>query len=88
MAQRSLFRLWRNGKGGQWTIRLRWFEGMDPDNIRLNMEDRETERNFFPDDKEHAERIWKLFRETAPKAPNQDPFVFHFIHHVIPGIEK
>lgn len=71
---------WRNGKGREWTIRIRWYESVnDADDIRLNMEDSQGERNIFPDDQEHAKRIWDAFKGYAPPAPDRTPFVANFI---------
>lgn len=83
---RTGLKWWNNAKkGDKWTIRIRWFEAMDEDDIRLSMEDSQGQRNFFPNDREHARKVWKLFQEQAPTAPDTKPFVAKFIEQIQKG---
>lgn len=78
---RVLIKTWRNGKGGKWTIRIRYFEAADTNDVRLSMEDCECQRNYFPHNREHAEAIYQKFKTEAPAADRKvpQPFVAAFI---------
>ena len=72
---RSLHKMWRNGPGGRWDCRIRWYgEGKDRDqNIRLNLEDPGGSVNLYPPSKEEADHMWFQFRHGAPDYPG--PFI-------------
>lgn len=60
MYGRMLSRQWRNGPGGRWTHRIRWYEGTD---IRLEIETPDGVWNIFPLTKDHAEELWAEFKK-------------------------
>ena len=61
--------MYRNGRGGEWTHRIRWYgEGKDcQENIRLNLEDPEIRLSIYPKTKEDADNIWFMFKQGAPR---------------------
>jgi len=68
--KRELRRQWRNGRGGKWCCRIRWYEGVGVDDcadIRLQMEDCERKVNFYPNNQETADHVWSLFKQGAPE---------------------
>ena len=73
----KLKRQWRNGKGGKWCCRIRWYEGEGENgiDIRLQMEDCERKINFFANNKKTAENVWQLFRLGAPKSKTNKPLI-------------
>lgn len=68
-AQRMLRRQWRNGPGGRWTQRARWYD-IDGQNIRLNFLNAEYQWNEFPESTEEAQRLWDDFKAGRLKEPN------------------
>lgn len=79
---RVLIKSWRNGRGGKWTIRIRYYEGISLDNVRLSLEDSEMKCNIYPNDRAHAELLYQRFKTEAPKAENDEPFVAQFIKSI------
>ena len=71
---RSLKKMWRNGRGGRWTTRIRWYESK-ADGIRLDMEDSERRHSYYPQSQNEAEHVWQLFRNGSPVAPSTEPVV-------------
>lgn len=59
---RSKRKMWRNGRGGQWTARITWYEGAD---IRLMEDHPEGVINkIYPlNQRIQAEVEWQVFRE-------------------------
>lgn len=63
---RSLLKTWRNGPGGRWDCRIRWFEDTNTiwGTIRLALETTERlEHKFFNADKRaEAQEMWDKFK--------------------------
>lgn len=63
---RSLRVTWRNGRGGRWTRRARWYaasgDGWGDDNFRLCFEDEDGLFNHFPSSLLVAHDLWSLFK--------------------------
>ena len=66
---RMRHRMWRNGPGGRWTVRLIWYHEAPGVNIRLEIRDRGRESNFYPATLEEAEAIWAKAQELADGGP-------------------
>lgn len=64
---RSLRREWTNGRGGNWSCRIRWYAKgqslLGGEDIRLQIEDLEYKKNVYPINQEKAEQVWQLFRQ-------------------------
>lgn len=76
MASRSQRKMWRNGPGGKWNCRIRWYDtapnsrqATDEDNIKLVLEDTEMKIAVYPTTAANAANVWAMFRQGAP-APN------------------
>lgn len=72
---RSKYKMWRNGRGGCWSCRIIWYQGEDPNDIRLELMDCEREVQVFPKTREEADHIWFQFRNGAPENGQQVGFV-------------
>ncbi len=72
---RTRHKEWKNGKYPKWTCRIIWFQGSDENDIRLQIEDCEVEKNVFPQSQIEADAIWDLFKTMAPPSGEAKPFV-------------
>ena len=66
-SMRSMHKIWRNGPGGKWTFRAKWYgEGKDcQENIRLNFHCPVGEMNVYPASKGVADRLWQQFKDLV-----------------------
>lgn len=60
---RGLHKTWRNGRGGQWTHRARWYRGpaSEPTNIRIRFEGDHRQVDWYYSDEAKAQRDWDDF---------------------------
>ena len=58
---RAYHKMWRNGPGGKWDRRIKWFQGKGGTDIRLNILDLLAEVNIHPDTREQAQDAWERF---------------------------
>lgn len=58
---RALHKSWRDGPGGKWTRRIKWYRGAEGHDVRLNILDESAEINVFPASAEAAQDIWERF---------------------------
>ena len=65
---RSKIKMWRNGRGGDWSARITWYEG--DGSIRLKLDTVDGVQNLYPKNREEANAIWEEFRENNVR-PNE-----------------
>lgn len=56
-------REWKDGPGGRWLYKIVWFQGTEPDDVRLRITNLDYgERNIYPRTTVEAEQIFADFR--------------------------
>lgn len=75
---RSMLKEWKNGRGGRWTCRIRWYcqqghaPARTPYNIRLALVNDIGEWNLYPETLEHANKVWSAFKAAHPPGVDYD----------------
>lgn len=67
--------MWRNDRGGKWTTRIIWYQGEDPNDIRLELLDQTMEKQLFPRTREEADHIWSMFKQGSPSSSGFANFI-------------
>ena len=63
---RSFKRQWRNGRGGRWTARIRWYDD-GGSSVRLQAENQDGLRHLWPKSVAEAEEMWREFKQKHPR---------------------
>lgn len=66
---RSRHRMWRNGPGGRWNVRLIWYHETPGVDIRLEINDRGRETNLYPVSEDQANDWWLLAIKLSELGP-------------------